>query len=51
MQIPQSDRNSLGIVQSYLVFQIYLFSSKLFIIEIGISDTSKVKILSLFNFL
>jgi hypothetical protein len=43
MQIPQSDRNSLGLVQSYLVFQVYLFSSKLFIIEIGISDTSKVK--------
>lgn len=42
MQIPQSDRSSLGLVQSYLVFQVFLFSSKLFIIEIGISDTSKV---------
>ncbi len=42
MQIPNSDKNFLGIVQSYLVFQIYLFSPKSFNIEIAISDTSKL---------
>jgi hypothetical protein len=43
MQIPTSDKQSLGIVQSYIVFQIYLFSPKGFNIEITISDTSKTK--------
>jgi len=42
MQLPESDKNSLGIVQSYIVFQVFIFSSKLFNIEIGITDTSKV---------
>jgi hypothetical protein len=42
MQIPGNDKNSLGIVQSYIAFQIYVFSPKSFSIEIAISDTSKV---------
>jgi len=42
MQIPETEKKSLGIVQSYIVFQMFVFSSKLFNIEIGISDTSKV---------
>jgi hypothetical protein len=43
MQIPSNDKNHLGIVQSYIVFQIYVFSPKSFSIEIAISDTSKVQ--------
>ena len=42
MQIPESDKNSLGLTQRFLVFQLFVFSQKLFNIEIGISDTSKV---------
>ena len=42
MQIPSNDKQSLGIVQCYIVFQLYLFSPKLFTIEISVSDTSKV---------
>ena len=34
---------SLALFQSYIVFQIYLFSNKQFSIEISISDTTKVK--------
>lgn len=43
MQIPTTEKQYLGIVQSYIVFQLYLFSPKSFSIEIAISDTSKVK--------
>ena len=46
MQIPSNEKLNLGIVQSYIVFQIYLFSSNTVNIEIVISDTLKV-----FNFL
>jgi len=46
MQIPSNEKLNLGIVQSYIVFQIYLFSSNTVNIEIVISDTVKV-----FNFL
>jgi hypothetical protein len=42
MQIPKDDKLSLGIVQSYIVFQIYIFTPKSLSIEIAISDTSKV---------
>jgi hypothetical protein len=42
MQIPSNDKNSLGIVQSYIVFQLFVFSPKSLSIEIAISDTSKV---------
>ena len=44
MQIPNNDKITLGIVQSYIVFQMFLFSPKSFGIEIAISDTSKVKL-------
>jgi hypothetical protein len=43
MQIPENEKQSLGIVQSYIVFQIYVFSPKSFSIEIAISDTSRTK--------
>ena len=55
MEIPKSYHNSfnifkttsnektLSLFQSYIVFQIYLFSSKQFSIEITISDTTKTK--------
>jgi hypothetical protein len=45
MQLPDNDKNSLGIVQSYIVFQIFIFSPKLFNIEIGITDTTKVNLI------
>ena len=43
MQIPSNDKQFLGIVQSYLVFQILVFAPKSLSIEIAISDTSKTK--------
>lgn len=43
MLTPKSEKDSLGIVQSYIVFQLYIFSLKSFGIEISISDTSKTK--------
>lgn len=46
MELPKHQRGinkSLGIFQSYIVFQVYLFSSKQFSIEIAISDTTKTK--------
>ncbi len=45
MQLPTSEKTTLGIVQSHVVFQIYLFSSNSISIEIMFSDTSKVRIL------
>jgi len=42
IQIPPNEKITLGIVQGYIVFQIYVFSLKSFSIEIFISDTSKV---------
>lgn len=42
MQIPKDEKTFLGIVQSYVVFQIYIFSPKSLSIEIAISDTTKV---------
>jgi len=44
MQIPINDKNALGIVQSYIVLQMFLFSPKSLGIEIAISDTSKVNL-------
>ena len=43
MQMPKSKDETLGIVQGYLVFQIYLFDIKNFSIEIAICDTDNVK--------
>ena len=42
MKMPK-DNVSLGIVQGYVVFQIYLFSQKNFSIEISFSDTQKIR--------
>ena len=42
MKMPK-DNISLGIVQGYVVFQIYLFSQKNFSIEISFSDTQKIR--------
>lgn len=43
MTTPSNDKESLGIVQSYIVFQFCLFSPKSFSVEIAISDTTKTK--------
>lgn len=45
MELPRNSRGrtTLGIFQSYIVFQIYLFSPKQFSIEIAISDTTCTK--------
>ena len=46
MELPKAQRGiakSLGIFQSYIVFQLYLFTSKQFSIEISISDTTRTK--------
>ena len=47
MEIPKSSYNnknkSLSLFQSYLVFQLYLFTSKQLTIEIAISDTDNTK--------
>jgi len=42
MSIPADKNHHLGIVQSYVVFQIYLYANKLVNIEIVISDTNNV---------
>ena len=42
MQMPSDEKNHLGIVQSFVVFQIYLHANKLVNIEIVISDTNNV---------
>jgi len=42
MQIPNNEKLSLGIVQSFVVFQVFLVASKLINIEITVSDTNKV---------
>jgi hypothetical protein len=42
MQLPSNEKNALGIVQNYVVFQLFIFSPKLFNIEITITDTMKV---------
>lgn len=43
MNIPANDKQQLGIVQSFIVFQIFVFMPKSLSIEIAISDTSKTK--------
>ena len=57
MELPKSapsyqngfTKPTLGLFQSFIVFQIYLFSSKQFSIEIGISNTTKTKRRLLFS--
>ena len=46
MEIPKNSYNknkSLSLFQGYIVFQLYLFTSKQFTIEIAISDTTNAK--------
>lgn len=43
MQLPNKPKDNLGIIQSYLVFQLYLFSPNQFTIEIAILDTKNTK--------
>ena len=43
MILPKNNSTSLGIVQGFMVFQLYLFHLKNFSIEIAISDTQKTK--------
>ena len=49
MQIPPNDKISLGLMQSNLVFQMFLLSPKSFTIEIAITDTQGVKRRLLFS--
>ena len=42
LKFPKSDRTDLGLVQQFLVFQLYLPMSGKFTIEAGITDTSNV---------
>jgi hypothetical protein len=43
MQIPKNPNISLGIIQGFIIFQIYLFSQKNISIEISFSDTQNIK--------
>ena len=43
MQIPQNEKLSLGLLQGYLIFQIYLNSTKSFTIQISISNSMNSK--------
>ncbi len=43
MQIPKNQNISLGIIQGFIIFQIYLFSQKNISIEISFSDTQNIK--------
>ncbi|MCQ2815992.1 MAG: DUF667 domain-containing protein [archaeon] len=43
MQTPSNEKNSLGLIQSFLLFQINIESLKIFTIEIAITDTSNIK--------
>ena len=44
MEIPKSSKiKTLSLFQSFIVFQIYLFTSKSFTIEIAISDSTNAK--------
>lgn len=43
MQIPKNQNISLGIIQGFIIFQIYLFSQKNISIEISFSDTLNIK--------
>lgn len=49
MQIPPSDKISLGLMQGTLVFQMFLASPKSFTIEVAITDTQGVKRRLLFS--
>ena len=46
IQSPNNEKQVLGILQNFLVFQVFIFSPKLFNIEITISDAIKVKIIN-----
>ena len=49
MQIPQNEKLSLGLLQGYLIFQIYLNSTKSFTIQISISNSMNSKRRVLFS--
>ena len=49
MQIPQNEKLSLGLLQGYLIFQIYLNSTKSFTIQISISNSMNSKRRLLFS--
>ena len=49
MQIPQNEKISLGLLQGYLIFQIYLNSTKSFTIQISISNNMNSKRRLLFS--
>lgn len=43
MQLPSNNKESLTLMQSYIVFQMHLLSNKAFTIEIAVTDTSNTK--------
>ena len=49
MSFPKSKSTSLNIVQTYIVFQIYLYTTKNFFIEIDFTDTENIKNRFLFS--
>ncbi len=49
IQIPQNEKLSLGLLQGYLIFQIYLNSTKSFTIQISILNSMNSKRRLLFS--
>jgi hypothetical protein len=47
IQFPKEDKQDLGLVQRYIVFQIFLPYGTPFSLEMALSDTTKVPIVSL----
>ena len=43
MQLPSNNKESLTLMQSYIVFQMHLLSNKAFTIEIAVTDSSNTK--------
>ena len=43
MQLPSNNKDSLTLMQSYIVFQMHLLSNKAFTIEIAVTDSSNTK--------
>lgn len=45
IQFPKEEKSCLGLLQTYLVLQIYIHKSKSFTIELIIADSTKVIII------
>ena len=49
MQIPSNEKNNLGLIKGFLIFQIELNETKSFTIEVSITDNSNIKKRLLFS--